>query len=96
MFRPGKKDEKNYINIMAVSMGLSLLGIWEYQFILENRRMMDGILLKINLGKCLYDDRLILIDFVLTSLPMFMLRFFEIHKGVEKAYIFLISFHLAK
>jgi hypothetical protein len=31
-----------------------------------------------------YGDRLILINSVLTSLPMFMLSFFEIPKGVQK------------
>ena len=37
------------------------------------------------IGKLLsYGDRLILINSVLTSLPMFMLSFFEIPKGVRK------------
>jgi hypothetical protein len=37
------------------------------------------------LGKLLsYGDRLVLINSVLTSLPMFMLSFFEIPKGVLK------------
>jgi hypothetical protein len=37
------------------------------------------------IGKLLsYGDRLILINFVLTSLPMFMLSFLEIPKGVRK------------
>jgi hypothetical protein len=37
------------------------------------------------IGKLLsYGDRLILINSILTSLPMFMLSFFEIPKGVRK------------
>jgi hypothetical protein len=37
------------------------------------------------LGKLLsYADRLVLINYVLTILPMFLLSFFEIHKGVQK------------
>ena len=36
-------------------------------------------------GKLLsYGDRLVLVNSVLTSLPMFMLSFFEIPKGVRK------------
>jgi hypothetical protein len=44
------------------------------------------------LGKLLsYGDRLILINSVLTSLPMFMLSFFEIPKGVRKRLDFFRS-----
>jgi hypothetical protein len=43
------------------------------------------------IGKMLsYGGRLVLINSVLTSLPMFMLSFFEIPKGVRK---FLDFFH---
>jgi hypothetical protein len=42
------------------------------------------------IGKMLsYGDRLVLINSVLTSLPMFMLSFLEIPKGVRKDWIFL-------
>jgi hypothetical protein len=42
------------------------------------------------IGKLLsYGDRLNLINSVLTSLPMFMLSFFEIPKGVRKRLDFL-------
>jgi hypothetical protein len=42
------------------------------------------------IGKLLsYGDRLILINSVLTSVPMFMLSFFEIPKGVRKRLDFL-------
>jgi hypothetical protein len=44
------------------------------------------------IGKLLsYGDRLILINSVLTSLPMFMLSFFEIPKGVHKRLDFVRS-----
>jgi hypothetical protein len=44
-----------------------------------------------------YGDRLILINLVLTSLPMFILSFFEIPKGVRKRLDFYRSrFFLAK
>jgi hypothetical protein len=44
------------------------------------------------IGKLLsYGDRLILINSVLTSLPMFMLSFFEIPKGVGKRLDFFRS-----
>jgi hypothetical protein len=44
------------------------------------------------LGKLLsYGDRLILINSILTSLPMFMLSFFEIPKGVTKRLDFFRS-----
>jgi hypothetical protein len=44
------------------------------------------------LGKLLsYGDRLILINLVLTSLPMFMLSFLEIPKGVQKRLDFYCS-----
>jgi hypothetical protein len=43
-------------------------------------------------GKLLsYDDRLVLINSVLTSLPMFMLSFLEIPKGVRKCLYFYRS-----
>jgi hypothetical protein len=50
------------------------------------------------IGKLLsYGDRLILINSVLTSLPMFMLSFFEIPKGVRKRLDYYRSrFFLAK
>jgi hypothetical protein len=50
------------------------------------------------IGKLLsYGDRFILINSILTSLPMFMLSFFEIPKGVRKRLDFLRSrFFLAK
>jgi hypothetical protein len=44
------------------------------------------------LGKLLsYGDRLIRINSILTSLPMFMLSFFEIQKGVRKSLDFFRS-----
>jgi hypothetical protein len=44
------------------------------------------------IGKLLsYGDRLILINSILTSLPMFMLSFFEIPKGVRKILDFFRS-----
>jgi hypothetical protein len=44
------------------------------------------------LGKLLsYGDRLILINSILTSMPMFMLSFFEIPKGVRKRLDFFRS-----
>jgi hypothetical protein len=44
------------------------------------------------LGKLLsYGDRLVLINSVLTSLPMFMLFFFKIPKGVRKRLDFFCS-----
>jgi hypothetical protein len=44
------------------------------------------------IGKLLsYGDRLILINSILTSLPMFMLSFFEIPKGVRKRLDFFRS-----
>jgi hypothetical protein len=43
-----------------------------------------------SLGKLLsYGDMLVLINSVLTSLPMFLLSFFEIPKGVRKDWIFI-------
>ena len=50
------------------------------------------------IGKMLsYGDRLVLINSVLTSLPMFLLSFFEIPKGVLKRLDFYRSrFFLAK
>ena len=38
-----------------------------------------------------YGDRLVLINSVLTSLPMFLLSFFEIPKGVRKRFDFYHS-----
>jgi hypothetical protein len=38
-----------------------------------------------------YGDRLVLINSFLTSLPIFMLSFFEIFKGVRKRLDFFIS-----
>jgi hypothetical protein len=38
-----------------------------------------------------YGDRLVLINLVLTSLPMFMLSFVEIPKGVRKCLVFFCS-----
>jgi hypothetical protein len=44
------------------------------------------------LGKLLsYGDRLVLINSVLSSLPMFLLSFFEIPKGVRKIFDFYRS-----
>jgi hypothetical protein len=62
-----------------VILGHYRLNIWGFQYTLEEQKLSCWA------GKLLsYGDMLTLINFVLTSLPMFMLSFLEIPVGVRK------------
>jgi hypothetical protein len=92
-FGKAKEDEDNYRHIFGCEIGslpFKYLGIpIHYRRLLnkEWKPMEDRFERKLAswLGKLLsYGDRLVLINSVLSSLPMFLLSFFEIPKGVRK------------
>jgi hypothetical protein len=93
-------EEQEYTNLFgceAGSLPLRYLGIPIHYRKLKNsewKSIEDRFEKKLHawVGKLLsYGDRLILINSVLTSLPMFMLSFFEIPKGVRKRLDFFRS-----
>jgi hypothetical protein len=92
-FGNAKTAEEDYTNLFgceAGSLPFKYLGIPIHFRKLKNgewKAIEDRFEKKLAswLGKLLsYGDRLVLINSVLTSLPMFMLSFFEIPKGVRK------------
>jgi hypothetical protein len=105
-FGKAKEVESDYRNIFGCDVGtlpFKYLGIpIHYRKLLskEWKPIEDRFERKIAswLSKMLsYEDRLVLINFVLTSLPMFLLSFFEIPIGVRKRLDFYRScFFLAK
>jgi hypothetical protein len=95
--KEGENEYKNLFGCEAGSFPLKYLGIPIHYLKLKNsewKPIEDRFERKLAnwLGKLLsYGDRLILINSVLTSLPMFMLSFFEIPKGVRKRLDFFRS-----
>jgi hypothetical protein len=92
-FGKEKDDEEIYSNIFCCEIGafpFRYLGIPIHYRKLKNgewKLIEDRCETKLAnwIGKLLsYRDRLVLINSVLTSLPMFMLSFFELPKGVRK------------
>jgi hypothetical protein len=92
-FGKAKDVENDYISIFGCEFGAlpsKYLGIpIHYRKLLskEWKPVEDRFVQKLAswLGKMLsYGVRLVLINSVLTSMPMFLLYFFEIHKGVQK------------
>jgi hypothetical protein len=105
-FGNAKEFETDYITLFGCEAGsfpVRYLGIAIHHRKLKNsewKAIEDRFERKFTswVGKLLsYGDRLVLINSVLTSLPMFMLSFFEIPKGVRKRLDFFRSrFFLAK
>jgi hypothetical protein len=90
-FGSAKEIEQDYMELFGCQTGslpFKYLGIPIHYRRLRNgewKSVEDRFESKLGnwIGKLLsYGDRLILINLVLTSLPMFMLSFFEIPKGV--------------
>jgi hypothetical protein len=105
-FGQAKDLEENYMDLFGCESGsfpFKYLGIPIHYRKLRNgewKPVEDRFETKLGnwIGKLLsYGDRLILINSVLTSLPMFMLSFLELPKGVQKQLDFYRSwFFLAK
>jgi hypothetical protein len=105
-FGKARDEEEEYRNIFGCEVGtfpFRYLGIPIHFRKLKNgewKPVEDRFEKKLAnwIGKMLsYGDHLVLINSVLTSLPMFMLSFFEIPKGVRKRLDFFRSrFFLAK
>jgi hypothetical protein len=92
-FGKAKDEEDHYRNIFSCEIGslpFKYLGILIHYWKLLNKEwkpIEDRFERKLAswLGKLLsYGDRLVLINSVLSCLPMFLLSFFEIPKGVRK------------
>jgi hypothetical protein len=92
-FGKAKEDEDNYRHIFGCKMGslpFKYLGVpIHYRRLLnkEWKQMENSFERKLAswLGKLMsYGNHLVLINSVLTSLPLFLLSFFEIPKGVRK------------
>jgi hypothetical protein len=105
-FSKAKQDEQSYINLFECEAGSFPFRYLRIPIHFRKLKNAEWKLLKDHfekklaswIGKLLsYGDRLILINSVLTSLPMFMLNFFEIPIGVRKRLDFFCSrFFLAK
>ena len=87
-----KKNNKLTRNCSGANWGLYPSRIWVYQSTITSFPTRSGSALKIDLKKKLrcwkgklmsYGGRLILINSVLTSMPMFLLSFFEVPVGVR-------------
>jgi cyanate permease len=74
-----------------VSLDHFLLDIWEYPFTFRKLKMANGNQLKIVSRKKTQQLGSFELNSVLTNLPMFMLSFFQIAKGVRKRLDFYIS-----
>jgi hypothetical protein len=104
-FGKAKEDETYYKHLFGCEIGslpFKYLGIpIHYRKLLngEWKPVEDWFESKLAcwIGKVLsYEDRLVLINSVLTSLLMFILSFFELPKGVRKRLNFFDLFFLAK
>jgi hypothetical protein len=104
-FGKAKDVEDDYINLFDCAAGtfpFRYLGIPIHFRKLKNgewKLVEDRFERKLAtwLGKLLsYGDRLVLINSVLTNLPMFMLSFFEIPKGVQRRLEFFDRVFLAE